>query len=169
MMNNHAGFASSKVSFDLAPGENKLTRQQLNQYLLYQHQAIQIYFKLYEKNPGYENRVADAWNHGRTGLLPQPPHTGRYKTRAFQPFSYFFLLPAGRESPCPADGSRIAGSALEKIGQSVSMDRVQSKESDQWPKSLMHLKRMTTRYDRGSELQQQVKQQFEQMMQKTRG
>lgn len=57
LLNNNSGLAEKEHSFELAEGENCLTKSQIEKYRYYRHKAIETFNNVKELNPSYETIV----------------------------------------------------------------------------------------------------------------
>jgi hypothetical protein len=62
LLSNHTGFSSREIQFDLPAGQNSLSEEQIKTYRAYEYKGIEIYYKLWKKNPEFETFVADIYN-----------------------------------------------------------------------------------------------------------
>lgn len=61
LLNNNSGLADESKQFKLSKGKNCLSVEQLKEYRLYRHLAIQKFKKLSEINPRFETIVGPIW------------------------------------------------------------------------------------------------------------
>jgi hypothetical protein len=61
LLNNNSGLADNSKQFKLPMGKNSLTAEQLKEYRLYRHLAIQKFKQLSKQNPKFETIVGPIW------------------------------------------------------------------------------------------------------------